>query len=220
MGFEAPSARRADVITAVGKTFRYADWDTSFFLTDADNTAPISVSDDQRGQLVSVFGYYDGETIGSGTIFGTPESGIAPAPVGLLASAAGESLDAFVWLICRLKPLPAHRWNRPTRDGTTAPLSPEEVEVVLEEALGLANSMRAQIRRPLGSQARVSISVVDTNGTILGFARTRDGPVFGADVSLQKARTAVFFSGPARASANLQLTPCAATRAEVSRARI
>ena len=61
MGFEAPSARRADVITAVGKTFRYADWDTSFLLSDADNTAPISVSDDQRGQLVSVFGYYDGE---------------------------------------------------------------------------------------------------------------------------------------------------------------
>ena len=80
VGFEAPSARRADVITAVGKTFRYADWDTSFLLSDADNTAPISVSDDQRGQLVSVFGYYDGETIGSGTIFGTPESGIAPAP--------------------------------------------------------------------------------------------------------------------------------------------
>ena len=95
VGFDAPSARRADVITAVGKTFRYADWDTSFLLSDADNAAPISASDDPRGQLVPVFGYYDGETIGSGTIFGTPESGIAPAPVGLLASAAGRIFGCF-----------------------------------------------------------------------------------------------------------------------------
>ena len=36
VGFDAPSARRADVITAVGKTFRYADWDTSFlFVSDS-----------------------------------------------------------------------------------------------------------------------------------------------------------------------------------------
>ena len=48
---------------------------------------------------LSVFGYYDGETIGSGIIFGTPESGIAPAPVGLLASAAGESLMLLSWLM-------------------------------------------------------------------------------------------------------------------------
>ena len=80
-------------------------------------------------------------------------------------------------------------------NGEQRRLRAEEVQVILEEALALANSMRAQIRRPLGSQARVSISVVDTNGAILGFARTRDGPMFGADVSLQKARTAVFFSG-------------------------
>jgi uncharacterized protein GlcG (DUF336 family) len=80
-------------------------------------------------------------------------------------------------------------------NGDTEPLRAEEVQVILEEAMTLANRMRAQIRRPLGTQARVSISVVDTNGAVLGFARTRDGPMFGADVSLQKARTAVFFSG-------------------------
>ena len=38
------------------------------------------------------------------------------------------------------------------------------------------------------------MSVVDTNGEILGVARTPDGPIFGTDVSLQKARTAMFFS--------------------------
>ena len=196
VGFDAPSARRADVITAVGKTFRYADWDTSFLVSDAGNAAPISASDDPRGQLVPVFGYYDGRTIGAGTLFGTPESGIAPAANDLFASSTGESLDAFILVdeagINRYPPITGT--DQPG-NGATAPLSAEEVKVILEEALALANSMRAQIRRPLGSQARVSISVVDTNGAILGFARTRDGPIFGADVSLQKARTAVFFSG-------------------------
>jgi uncharacterized protein GlcG (DUF336 family) len=64
----------------------------------------------------------------------------------------------------------------------------------MSSALDVANSARAQIRRPLSSQARVSVSIVDTNGTILGIVRTRDAPIFGTDVSLQKARTAVLFS--------------------------
>jgi uncharacterized protein GlcG (DUF336 family) len=64
----------------------------------------------------------------------------------------------------------------------------------MDEALALANRARAQIRRPLGTSARVTISVVDAAGNILGMVRTRDAPVFGADVSLQKARTAVLFS--------------------------
>jgi uncharacterized protein GlcG (DUF336 family) len=36
--------------------------------------------------------------------------------------------------------------------------------------------------------------VVDVDGTVLGQVRGRDAPVFGLDVSLQKARTAAFFS--------------------------
>ena len=70
--------------------------------------------------------------------------------------------------------------------------------MILNEAIGVANQSRAQIRVPAGTQARVTISVVDSNGNILGIGRTRDGPVFGADVSLQKARTATFFSGTGR----------------------
>ena len=77
-------------------------------------------------------------------------------------------------------------------------LTAEEVETLIEEAITIANRARAQIRRPLGTSARVTVSVVDTNGAILGMARTRDGPVFGADVSIQKARTATFFEHGAR----------------------
>jgi uncharacterized protein GlcG (DUF336 family) len=47
---------------------------------------------------------------------------------------------------------------------------------------------------------------VDSYGTILGIARSRDAPVFGIDVSLQKARTAAFFSNPA-AAADLLAVP-------------
>jgi len=41
---------------------------------------------------------------------------------------------------------------------------------------------------------------VDTNGAVLGMVRTRDAPIFGADVSLQKARTAAFFSSSGAAA--------------------
>jgi uncharacterized protein GlcG (DUF336 family) len=59
---------------------------------------------------------------------------------------------------------------------------------------------RAQIRQPLDSRAQVSVSVVDTHGEILGIVRSPDAPIFGTDVSLQKARTASFFSNSVAAS--------------------
>lgn len=68
------------------------------------------------------------------------------------------------------------------------------MRTLMQEALKVANRARAQIRRPLSTQARVSVSIVDTNGQALAIARTRDAPVFGTDVSLQKARTAMFNS--------------------------
>ena len=37
--------------------------------------------------------------------------------------------------------------------------------------------------------------MVDTEGRVLGLFRQQDAPVFGFDVSVQKARTAAFFSG-------------------------
>ena len=66
---------------------------------------------------------------------------------------------------------------------------------------------RAQIRRPLDSRAQVTISVVDTNGAVLGIVRSPDAPIFGIDVSLQKARTATFFSGRLRRRASCSADP-------------
>jgi uncharacterized protein GlcG (DUF336 family) len=81
-----------------------------------------------------------------------------------------------------------------------APLTAAEVTSLLQNAFTTMSNARAQIRNPLNSPAQVTISVVDTNGVPLGIVRAPDAPIFGIDVSLQKARTANFFSNPAAAS--------------------
>jgi len=73
-------------------------------------------------------------------------------------------------------------------------LSASEVDQILGAAAATANITRAGIRQPIGSNARVNIAVVDTDGTLLGFFRQLDAPVFGFDVSVQKARSVNFMS--------------------------
>lgn len=75
-------------------------------------------------------------------------------------------------------------------------LTAAEVQTVIAHAAQQANITRAAIRQPLGSNARVTIAVVDAVGNVLGVFRQQDAPVFGFDVSVQKARTAAFYSGP------------------------
>ncbi|MBK7391700.1 MAG: heme-binding protein [Chloracidobacterium sp.] len=82
-------------------------------------------------------------------------------------------------------------------------LTAAEVNQILGAAAGYANMTRAGIRQPLGSNARVTVAVVDTNGNVLGIFRQLDAPVFGLDVSVQKARTSNFF---ARTDAGSKLT--------------
>ncbi len=73
-------------------------------------------------------------------------------------------------------------------------LTASDVSTIIAHAAQQGNITRAAIRQPLGSNARVTIAVVDTNGVVLGVFRQTDAPVFGFDVSVQKARTAAFFS--------------------------
>ncbi|HET9478209.1 MAG TPA: heme-binding protein, partial [Pyrinomonadaceae bacterium] len=89
--------------------------------------------------------------------------------------------------------------------GGTAPsgnaLSAAEVLTIISHAAQQANITRAAIRQPLGSNARVTIAVVDAAGVVLGVFRQQDAPVFGFDVAVQKARTAAFFSSANAATA-------------------
>jgi uncharacterized protein GlcG (DUF336 family) len=86
----------------------------------------------------------------------------------------------------------------PIRAGSA--LSAADVRRVLEQAAAQTAVTRAAIRQPLGSNARVSVTVVDLDGSVLGFFQNQDAPNFGIDVSAQKARTANFFSHPAAAA--------------------
>ncbi len=180
-GYGAPMDRRANRIAVEGKTLRFADVSSDQLLSDPAAAPPFAGLD---GQLQPVTAYFDG-TLRAGTAFGEPQSGIRPD----LFDYPGQ--DAFV-----LVDLANTERYRP-RAGTDGPnaLNAQETLTVMNEALKIANRSRAQIRRPTGSQARVTIAIVDTNGVVLALARTRDAPVFGIDVSLQKARTAAFFSG-------------------------
>jgi uncharacterized protein GlcG (DUF336 family) len=187
--YSAPVDRRGDQITVDGKTFRFSDVGFDDLAANPASANPFSSVAPAVGSLIAVEGYSDG-TVRAGLAFGQAESGIRPADSGDFPA----DLDAFVFV-------DGANTNRyPAIAGSDGLLTSAEVQVVLEEALSVANRARAQIRKPLSTQARVTITVVDTQGEILGVVRTRDAPVFGADVSVQKARTAAFFSSAGAAS--------------------
>ena len=79
-------------------------------------------------------------------------------------------------------------------------LTATDVNRIITQAAQQAYRTRAAIRIPAGSPAEVNIAVVDLTGTVLGLFSTQDAPIFGFDVSAQKARTAAFFSKPTAAA--------------------
>jgi len=167
-GFTAPVALRR--VSLDGKLVRYSD--ATFRDLRSSSAADLSA-----GRLLSVPGFFNG-TVRSGVPFGSAASGfVNSGAFGVPAVVLGNRFAV--------------------RAGTdAAALTENEVRVLISNALRVAMRARAQIRNPAASAARVSISVVDSNGVVLGIARSVDAPIFGTDVSLQKARTAAFFSRP------------------------
>jgi len=186
----APEDRRAHRVTVDGKTLRFSDALFDNVISPTRMPPTFASLNGTAGALMPVTGYFAGTVI-DGTPFGQPASGIRPDTQDF------PGLDAFVLVdsanVERFRP----------RAGTeaTGALTDVEVRALLAGGIRTANHARAQIRRPVGSPARVTVSVVDSNGVILGIARTRDAPIFGIDVSLQKARTASFFSSAQAAAA-------------------
>lgn len=212
LGFEAPDTIRADRVPVDGTLLRYSDASYSGLMaTSVPGFAAINGS---IGSLVAVRGYYGdpAPVVLAGAAYGTEASGVRASTV-----AEFSNRDAFVLT----DGSGANRF--PIRAGTDAgdvaqPLSASEVTAILEEAFAVMSRARAQIREPLNSRAQVSISVVDTRGQVLGVIRSPDAPIFGTDVSLQKARTAAFFSG-SNAGSDLLASPSADVAAFVGRAR-
>lgn len=193
-GFSAPVDRRADRITVDGKVLRFSDVEFAELSSNPQMAPDFGTLTAAVGTLIEVIGYAD-DVVRDGTVFGQPGSGVRPD-----GDQNFPGRDAFV-LVDETNAL-----RYPPRSGTDAAvvgpavLTEAEVRTLLQSALDVANRARAQIRRPAGSQARVTVSVVDSQGEILGIARTRDAPLFGTDVSLQKARTAAFMSSNSAAA--------------------
>jgi uncharacterized protein GlcG (DUF336 family) len=203
-GFEAPETIRANRINVDGTQLRYSDAVPSGLLTSPASAPGYPTIAGREGSLAPVRDYATLQII-AGTAYGTEASGIRKA-----TPAEFDNPDAFI-----LTDGSGHD-RYPIRGGTDGaavgqPLTATEVRAVLEEAFKIMSRARAQIRQPLDSRAQVTISLVDTYGNVLGIVRGPDAPVFGTDVSLQKARTASFFSNPVAAE---QLM--AATQPEVA----
>lgn len=82
----------------------------------------------------------------------------------------------------------------PFKNGVS--LTTSEVEQVLFQGVRESNRVRAAIRRPIEVPAEVNLTCIDRDGTPLGIVSTPDAPIFGFDVSAEKARAAVLFSRP------------------------
>ena len=195
-GFEAPLNRRADRITADGRTFRYLD---SEAIVSSPAVAPPLPG---GGALITVATYKPVAAVTAGVAFSTPASGFR----------ADTTTAAFAGLNAYVLDNGAGVNRYPPSAGTDGFLTATEVARILAEAIKIANRARAQIRQPLGSPAQVTISVIDSNAEILGVVRTPDAPVFGTDVSVQKARAALLFS-KANTAATLNAIPFAASPA-------
>jgi uncharacterized protein GlcG (DUF336 family) len=192
VGFAAPDTIMANRITVDGTSLRFSDATPAGLLSNPATATPFAQLAASVGALSSVRGYY-AETgtpaILAGAVYGTEASGIRKS-----TTAEFNDPDTFI--------LSDGSGNDrfPVKPGTDtevgSPLTATEVQTLLEQAFSIMRRARGQIRQPLDSRAEVSISVVDTRGVALGTVRAPDAPLFGTDVSLQKARTAAFFSGP------------------------
>jgi uncharacterized protein GlcG (DUF336 family) len=184
--FLPPAGITADFITVDGTSLRYSDALPSGF--KATGAAPaFSTLAGTAGNLVAVNGY-SAATIIAGSAYGSENSGIRASTTAEFANP-----DAFILT----NGSGTNRFPvRAATDGavTTQPITAAESRALLEQAFLIMTRARAQIRRPLDSRAQVTISVVDTFGSVLGVVRSPDAPIFGTDVSLQKARTAAFFT--------------------------
>lgn len=182
IGFQAPEKIRANRIVADGKLLRFTDVDESELTTeDAEDADP---GEDAVGGRAAVVMAPPAGTflrpVTGGVQFGTPASGVVPDGGAIYPETPAEVL--------------AGRFN--PRGGTegAGALTAAEVRQILASGLIVASRSRAQLRIPSSSGARFTLAIADTNGVILGVARSPDAPLSSTDIAVQKARTAAFFS--------------------------
>jgi uncharacterized protein GlcG (DUF336 family) len=189
-GYQAPAAIDANNIAVNGFTLQYTD------ATSANFAAPVAANG--TFTPVPVTGYFAGPAPGhtaiAGLTYGSTDGASGIAPDGALGPALypGTTQTSYVFT----------DGNGNILYTPTAGLAPSggqaitaaEAQGLMVSTLNVAYETRAAIRIPTNAFAQITVSIVDLDGNILAQARTPDAPIFGADVSRQKARSAVFFS--------------------------
>jgi uncharacterized protein GlcG (DUF336 family) len=211
-GFSAPAAITADHVSLAGTTLRYSDATSATLRVSPSSATPFASLPGGTGTLTAVTGYYPGGSVLAGQIYGAEASGVRQATAAEFSVPGGFILTNG-----------AGQNRYPPRPGTdaaevSAPMTAAEVTALLEEAFKVMAHARGAIRQPSDSIAQMSIAVVDTHGVILGVVRAPDASVFGTDVSVQKARSAMFFSS-AFAGSDLSGDPSADVRGFVQKVR-
>jgi uncharacterized protein GlcG (DUF336 family) len=198
-GFEAPAAVRGDRISGGGVFLLFTDTNG---ISGSVTASPISATD--AGFIASP-GYKASPTPTDGTPYGSAGSGYRKMTASDFGSDAALS-EIAARIASRGAFVLTEGSNNRYAPRAGSQLSALDVARMLDKAYEIAFRGRAQIRFPTGSAIQVTISVVDTDGTVLGIVRTPDAPVFGTDVSLQKARSAMLMSSNLN-GAQLNLIP-------------
>lgn len=178
IGYDAPAAIRAERISLGGLTLRYSD------ATAGSLTSAVSFSGSYTATAVT--GYFNG-TVRDGAVFGTSASGIRPDDgslynIGKTVLVLDDGSGGLVYS------------PRAGLSPSGAVIGRQDAINMVKAGLSVAYSARAGIRQPQPDNVNVTVSVVDLDGNILASASTEDPPVFGIDVSVQKARSAAFLS--------------------------
>ncbi len=190
-GFAAPAQIQAPNVAINGVSLDYLG-PTTLAAAVSDGTPALNPP-----MPVAVAGFFAGTVVG-GQQYGSPASGIVPdatLPGAAQSYAASASVNVYD-IVDDTGGTPTNRFapTAGTSPGDGNAITAAEAQALVGNALEVADNARSGIRIPTNSHAEVTASVVDLDGNVLAIGRTPDAPVFGADVSLQKARSAVFFS--------------------------
>lgn len=203
IGFQAPEDIRANRIVADGKQLRFTDVTEEDLVGGAADDSGDDAGGTEGPGAEGPGGADGGDAedaedaaggtaaggmpagtflvpVSGGVVFGTPASGVVADGRNIYPETPAEIL--------------AGRFN--PRGGTegAGALTAAEVRQILASGLVVASRLRAQLRKPSSSGARFTLAIADTNGVILGVARSPDAPLSSTDIAVQKARTAAFFS--------------------------
>jgi len=125
-----------------------------------------------------------GGTLGIGNAFDGKNYAVDSAGDTLLA---GQGVP-YGWLVT----------PHTSPDATPADPGPSvaDIEAIVARGIAEANQVRAQIRLPFNSSAKMVFAISDEDGNILGLYRMPDATYFSIGVAVAKARNVAYYDNP------------------------